>query len=98
MLVNPLARKVTGAAASSLGQAAKEALKAIAATCDYANSLDGRGFSKFDARIGHGLADWQGAYTDKQLLVALKLLRKYKGQIPGHLRPILLPAFLGLGK
>lgn len=55
-------------------------LKRIAAACDYAEKLDGVGFSAFDAEIGHSLA---GALqlTHKQAVIGKKLVHKYRRQL-----------------
>jgi len=56
------------------------AIKCLADRCDYANSLDGAGFNKFDADFGHDLAGRE-SLSEGQKLAALKMLRKYKTQL-----------------
>ncbi|MFA5238411.1 MAG: hypothetical protein WC476_01710, partial [Phycisphaerae bacterium] len=56
-------------------------IQAIAGMCDYARDLDGVGFNKFDANIGHSLAGFD-QLTPKQAVLAKKLCRKYQRQIP----------------
>ena len=61
-------------------------LMALAGVCNWAATLDGQGFSAFDAQFGHSLADRaaQGhAYSIKQAKAALVLVRKYQRQLGG---------------
>ena len=61
-------------------------LMQLAGVCNYAATLDGQGFSAFDAGFGHSLAEraQRGIpYTEKQAQSALKMIRKYQGQLGG---------------
>lgn len=66
----------------------------LAGVCDFASSWDGQGFSKYDAKFGHSLADSvirYGRFTPKQLAVVQRstqkgdpkdgLILKYKKQL-----------------
>jgi hypothetical protein len=58
----------------------------VAGVCNGAATWDGAGFSKFDAHFGHSLAQRARsgrAWTLKQAQAALKLLKKYQGQLGG---------------
>jgi len=58
----------------------------VAGVCNGAATWDGAGFSKFDAHFGHSVAQRAQsgrAWTVKQAEAALKLLRKYQGQLGG---------------
>lgn len=55
-------------------------LRLLAAWCDGANALDGRGFNKIDARIGHSLAG-ASHLTPKQAALGKKIVRKYHAQL-----------------
>lgn len=57
-----------------------DALKALAGVCNYAQSLDGAGFNKFDAAFGHALAE-RNWLTDKMVLAGVKLCWKYSKQL-----------------
>ena len=57
-------------------------LRLLAAWCDGANALDGRGFNKIDARIGHSLAN-ASHLTPKQAALGKKIVHKYRGQFEG---------------
>lgn len=60
-------------------------LKRLAWMCDGANKLDGHGFSKIDAGVGHSLAA-QSSLTPRQAALGRMLCRKYKrqlGDLPG---------------
>ena len=56
-------------------------LQALAAMCDGAREIDGMGFNKFDTAFGQSLA---GAISlsPKQAALGLKLVRKYRRQLP----------------
>jgi SNF2 family DNA or RNA helicase len=54
-------------------------IKLLSSFCDGANSIDGMGFSKIDARIGHSLASFN-SLTKKQAVIARKLCIKYRKQ------------------
>jgi hypothetical protein len=57
-------------------------LKYLASMCDGARELDGVGFSRIDANIGHSLA---GAIelTPKQAVLGRRLVHKYRRQLEG---------------
>jgi SNF2 family DNA or RNA helicase len=55
-------------------------LKTLAARCDYANALDGAGFNKIDAPIGHSLAQ-SPFLTPRQAALGSKLVQKYRRQL-----------------
>ncbi len=57
-------------------------IKLLSSFCDGANSLDGMGFSKVDARIGHSLAGFN-VLTKKQAVIAMRLCHKYRRQLEG---------------
>lgn len=63
---------------------AKSAIMFLAARCDGAQAQDGCGFNKFDSHIGKSLAQWVGEFTDKQTVLALRLARKYQGQLSNN--------------
>lgn len=58
-----------------------QALKLLAGMCDGAAKLDGAGFSKVDAGIGHSLAGTL-FITAKQAALGRRLVRKYQRQMP----------------
>ena len=60
------------------------ALKLLAGQCDGAVTIDGTGFNKLDAPVGKSLAAWKNL-TDHQVDLALRILRKYHGQLPAEL-------------
>lgn len=63
-----------------------KALQYLSGRCDFANSLDGQGFNAFDATFGHELANKITVgipLSDRQYEAALKMLRKYAGQLDG---------------
>jgi len=62
-----------------------EALQIIADSCDGAKTLDGAGFNKDDYIDGFYYANLGEKITEKQLIEAKELLRKYKRQIPKNL-------------
>lgn len=62
-----------------------DALRAIAAACDGADSLDGVGFNGQDTVFGRALAAVPpDQWTPGQEAEAHRLLRKYKGQLSGY--------------
>src|SRR5579859_4417926 len=70
---------------NNLLQALQDGLRLVAATCDGAQAVDHKGFSKFDAERGHWLASnpietWIPAAASA--LEAASLVTKYRGQIP----------------
>jgi hypothetical protein len=74
--------------AESLSAEAREAihagLRALAGVCDGAYMLDGHGFNKFDAKLGHELAG-RTVLTPKQAALGQRLVRKYQRQLPDAL-------------
>lgn len=52
--------------------------------CDGAHSLDGMGFSKVDAKIGHSLAR-QATISKRQAVIGKTLVNKYRRQLPEDL-------------
>lgn len=69
-------------------EAAHQCMKLLAGVCDGANSMDDNGFSKVDTEFGHSLAN-RGFLSQKQAVWAIKFARKYKRQLPTHLKEIL---------
>jgi SNF2 family DNA or RNA helicase len=61
------------------------ALKHISALCNHARSLDGMGFSKLDADIGHSLAS-SYSLSQRQAYVGLKLATRHRKQLPDSMR------------
>ena len=57
-----------------------QALKYLSLRCDGANLIDGQGFNKFDAQIGHYLASLQ-ELTQRQVRTGWVLLKKYRKQL-----------------
>ena len=57
-----------------------EGLRKLAASCDGAYALDGHGYNKFDAPIGHSLAG-RAELTPAQAALGRVLCRKYQRQI-----------------
>ncbi len=58
------------------------ALRALASVCDHASQQDAQGFNKFDAELGHKLADLPEAqWSPRQAYAAWKMLSKYRGQL-----------------
>lgn len=59
-----------------------DAVRALAKVDDYASSLDGQGFNKFDAEFGNKMAltPWP-AWTPKQKRAVWRMLRKYRRQL-----------------
>ena len=60
-----------------------QSLRALAGVCDFANAIDGAGFNKIDATIGHSLAE-APRLSAKQAALGKKVLRKYKRQLPSE--------------
>jgi len=73
--------KTIPAATPEERDAAHLAMQMLAGMCDGARQLDDRGFSKFDARIGHGLATHL-TLSDGQVILAKRLATKYQRQLP----------------
>ena len=65
-------------------EAAGLAMRMLAGMCDGALKLDGAGFNRLDAAIGHSLAE-RPMLTARQAVVARKLARKYCRQLPDEL-------------
>jgi SNF2 family DNA or RNA helicase len=61
--------------------AVQTALTYLSARCDGAATYDGQGFNKFDAPFGKSLASYP-VLTNKQVGAAMKMLKKYRTQIP----------------
>lgn len=55
-------------------------LRLLAAMCDGAQSLDGSGFNKFDARMGRSLAEMP-KLTAKQAVIGKRMVHKYRRQL-----------------
>ncbi len=55
---------------------------------DYARELNGIGFNKIDGGFGHKLAELS-SLTSGQAAAGLKLIKKYRGQLPEELRQAL---------
>lgn len=77
-------RKQIADAASTLTESEiseiHDKLRRIAGMCDGAQSLDGYGFNKMDAGIGHSLANCE-RLTSRQAALGAKLARKYRRQL-----------------
>lgn len=58
----------------------QQAVRYLASQCDGAMSKDGHGFNKIDAGFGKSLAH-QERWTKAQAKAALKMLKKYQGQL-----------------
>jgi hypothetical protein len=68
-----------------------EALQILAGMCDGARNLDGAGFLKIDAGIGHSLAQCS-RLSARQAALGAQLVRKYRRQLPGSLTEAALEA------
>ena len=67
------------------GRAIHAALRVIAGMDgDRARELNGRGFSRIDGAFGHDLAG-RDCLTERQVVAGLKLVNKYRRQIPAEL-------------
>jgi len=76
-------KKIAGLVISDEAKAAAAKLmQRLASTCDGARREDGMGFNKFDTRFGKELArrSTQRVFTNKEFVVAKKMITKYKGQ------------------
>ena len=58
----------------------QQAVRYLASRCDGAISEDGHGFNKIDAGFGKSLAERE-RWTKRQAQAALKMLKKYQGQL-----------------
>jgi hypothetical protein len=56
-------------------------IKMLAGVCDGAAKLDGCGYSKVDAGIGHSLAQ-AGRLSQRQGVLGQRLVNKYRRQLP----------------
>lgn len=56
------------------------AVRTVAERCDGAYQLDGSGYNRFDAKLGRTLAN-SAALTDRQAVVALNMVYKYRKQL-----------------
>lgn len=56
----------------------------IAGVCNGARTWDGAGFNKMDTRIGKSLAE-QRSLSPKQSLLGLRLVTRYRKQLPEEL-------------
>jgi SWI/SNF-related matrix-associated actin-dependent regulator 1 of chromatin subfamily A len=74
-------------------EAAAVAMQFLAGICDGARALDGRGFSAFDVKIGHSLAEHSlcKKLTDGQVWLASKLAHKYRRQLSEEVLAVLVP-------
>jgi SNF2 family DNA or RNA helicase len=63
-------------------------LRAVADNCDGAVKQDGAGFNRVDSSFGQALAR-RSDLTDRQYHAALKMLRKYKRQVPEEIQALL---------
>jgi SNF2 family DNA or RNA helicase len=60
----------------------ERAVRTLAGRCDYAVTLDGQGFSAFDASFGHQLAEIPcEQWTGPQAHAVWRMIRKYRGQL-----------------
>lgn len=64
--------------------AVHQCLRILAGMCDGAHMKDECGFNAYDTNFGKDLAERQWL-TDKQVLAAAKMVRKYKRQLPAEL-------------
>jgi SWI/SNF-related matrix-associated actin-dependent regulator 1 of chromatin subfamily A len=82
--------KIYPVASEAERQAAIACLQMLAGVCDGARKVDGQGFNRIDAFIGHKLA---GCYTltDGQVFLAKQITRKYRGQLPSDIYAVLFP-------
>jgi SNF2 family DNA or RNA helicase len=56
------------------------ALRVLSGMCDGARAIDGHGFNKVDAAIGHSLAG-QGSLTPRQAALGQRLIGRYRRQL-----------------
>ena len=60
----------------------QKGIKTLAGNCDGAVTLDGKGFNKYDAYVGHQLAQLpEDQWQPKDYVLAYHLLTHYKGQL-----------------
>ena len=75
---------VVPVASEELRQFVHDGLRRLAGSDqDHAQALNGIGFNKMDGAFGHALAE-RGFLTDKMVVYAAKLCRKYSGQLGGQ--------------
>lgn len=60
-------------------------LRMLSGMCDGARALDGAGFNKLDTNIGKSLAGQIAGLTKRQAVLGLRLVRKYRRQLPREL-------------
>ena len=65
-------------------------LRLLAGVCDGAFMRDGAGYNGRDANFGHDLAN-QESLSDRQAIAAMRMLRKYRRQIPAPLYEKMFP-------
>ena len=82
----PVAKVVEEAAKLTATQveAVHRGLRMLAGVCDGAARLDGCGFNKMDANIGHSMAN-QASLSNRQAVLGMKLVNKYRRQLPAEL-------------
>jgi SNF2 family DNA or RNA helicase len=80
----PAKTPIAGAMPEDRKEAIHAALRLLAGVCDGAAQLDGQGFNKTDASFGHSLAGCH-ALTDRQAAAALRMVLKYRRQLPAAL-------------
>lgn len=68
----------------------ERAVLTLAGRCDGARSKDGTGFNRYDAPIGHELSDKIAGGREINLVLALKVVSKYRRQLEAY--NIALPA------
>lgn len=66
------------------------ALRLLAGVCDGAASLDGQGFNRLDTNFGHSLTHRE-KLTDKQVAAAVRMMVKYRRQLPSDVVSALYP-------
>jgi hypothetical protein len=62
-------------------QAIHEGLQMLASACDGAQRRDCAGYGRYDTEFGHSLAA-QVSLSDRQAECGLRLLRRYRRQLP----------------
>lgn len=65
---------------------AEDMICALADSCNHAQTHDGQGFSRFDADLGHSLANVAASgkpWTQAQATAAITLIKKYQKQLHG---------------
>ena len=72
--------KKTSTKAQSTAKEVLAALKYLSDQCNYASTLDGCGYNKFDANFGHDLSS-RDSLTEGMRIAALKMLKKYNRQL-----------------